>query len=149
MRLTTGSEQEPKRKMLKGPSPNITWNELSCKDGTPYPHEFVRDGRVFQLAQTFESVRQLYNKPITILSAYRTPTYNKKIGGARYSQHIHGRALDLKPPKGITIDKFFNDIRAVASELGIGGIGKYPTFVHIDIRLANKLIIWHGSRKTN
>src|SRR5690606_9510833 len=79
----------------RGPSQHLSWKELACKDGTPYPDEFKLDGRVFQLAAVFEDIRRVCgNKPIRINSAYRSPAHNKKIGGARNSQHLHGRALD-------------------------------------------------------
>jgi hypothetical protein len=32
---------------------------------------------------------------LTILSAYRTPLHNASVGGARYSRHIYGDAVDL------------------------------------------------------
>jgi len=119
---------------------------LACKDGTPYPDEFKLDGRVFQLAAVFEDIRRVCgNKPIRINSAYRSPAHNKKIGGARNSQHLHGRALDLVPPKGMSVDKFYEIIRLNADDFGIRGLGKYKTFVHIDIRPADKLVVWRGT----
>jgi uncharacterized protein YcbK (DUF882 family) len=131
--------------MPNGPSTNLSWKELNCKDGTEYPTKFILDGRAFKLAAAFEDIRRLYNKPITVLSAYRSPTHNVKIGGARNSQHLQGRALDLKPPKGVTVDAFYDAIKRNAAEFGIGGIGKYKTFVHIDIRPTLKLAVWRGN----
>jgi uncharacterized protein YcbK (DUF882 family) len=95
----------------------------------------------------FERIRSLYGKPITVVSAYRTESHNRKIGGARHSQHLQGRALDIKPPKGIKISQFYNDIKNHASEFGIGGIGRYNTFVHIDVRHSSsgRLALWSGS----
>lgn len=128
-----------------GPSSHLTWKELACKNGVEYPRKFILDGRIFKLAAVFEDIRALYGKPITIHSAYRTPEYNKKIGGARNSQHVQGRALDLAPPKGISLEKFYNDIKANVEDFGIHGLGKYPTFVHVDIRPTDKLIVWFGN----
>ncbi len=134
------------RKCLrKGPSPHLTWQELACKDGTPYPEEFIEDGRVFKLAQTFEQIRLLAGEyPITILSAYRTPEHNRKVGGARNSQHVEGRALDLKPPKTWSVKSFYELIRRYAPELGIHGLGRYKTFVHVDIRPTKTIAYWSG-----
>jgi uncharacterized protein YcbK (DUF882 family) len=125
------------------PSDHLTWVELECKDGTPYP-EIWRNTRLPFLTFAFEKVRALYGKPITVVSAYRTESHNRSIGGARFSQHVQGRALDLKPPKGVTVEKFFNDIKAKAKEFGIHGIGKYKTFVHIDVRPEDRLAVWNG-----
>lgn len=125
-----------------GPSEHLSWKELACKDGTPYPKEYILAGRASALAIVFEDIRALYNKPIQITSAYRTREYNKKIGGARNSQHVEGRALDLKSPKGVPFKTFYNDIRNYAEAFGITGIGRYKTFVHIDIRPSKKLVVW-------
>lgn len=128
------------------PSAHLSWKELACKDGTPYPEEFIKDGRCAQLVLSFECIRHLFgDQPITVLSAYRTPSWNAKVGGVKNSQHVQGRALDLRPPKGVTINDFFNRIRANTRSCGIKGIGKYKTFVHIDVRPADKLAIWAGS----
>ena len=128
-----------------GPSEHLSWKELACKDGTPYPEKFIKDGRIFKLASVFENIRAMYGLPITINSAYRTPEHNRKIGGARNSQHVQGRALDLHPPKKCPIEKFYNDIRQNADDFGIHGIGHYKTFVHVDIRPSNKLVAWNGN----
>lgn len=132
----------------RGPSLHLTWDELACKDGTPYPDEFIRDGRVRILARAFELIRQKCgNKPIKINSAYRTGSWNRKIGGARDSLHLYGCALDLVPPKGMSVDQFYDLIHAFHQELDVYGLGKYPTFVHIDIRRTyqNKLVTWKAN----
>lgn len=129
---------------------HVALAELDCKDGTPYPAEWL-ETRAKPLAQEFEKIRAEVGKPIIIGSAYRTPAYNRKVGGAANSQHCQGRALDLYPPKGWTVDDFYNVIRSVASrsDSKIYGLGKYPTFVHIDIRpprADGRLTVWRGSR---
>jgi uncharacterized protein YcbK (DUF882 family) len=136
---------------MKGPSPHLTWGELGCKDGTPYPEKW-RATRALHLAEEFERIRQVFgNNPITIGSAYRTETYNRKVGGARNSQHVEGRALDLYPPKGWSLEKFTAGILEIARspKSRIYGVGKYPTFVHVDIRpapAADRLTVWQGNR---
>ena len=128
---------------MREPSKHLSWKELECNNGVAYPHRFIYDGRVFELAQVFEDIRHLCgDKPITVISAYRTPEWNKRVGGARLSQHVQGRALDLKPPKGFTVLEFFRLIKANYKDFGIHGIGLYPTFVHIDIRPTNNLAAW-------
>jgi uncharacterized protein YcbK (DUF882 family) len=131
--------------MIRGPSNHLSWRELACKDGTPYPEEFKEDGRVYDLANSFERIRDLYEKPIIILSAFRTPEHNRKIGGARNSLHLEGMALDLRPPKGISTKRFYEDIRDYAKFIRVQGIGRYNTFVHIDIRESHRLVTWTGT----
>lgn len=133
-------------KPLTGPSRHLAWSELACKDGTAYPVKF-RD-RAFRLAAVFESIRRACgDNPIQVLSAYRTPAHNRKVGGARNSQHVQGRALDLMPPTGYTVDTFYRLIRSLAqtSLPEIRGIGKYKTFVHVDIRPGTHLALWRGA----
>ncbi len=133
--------------LAKGPSAHLSWIELACKDGTPYPQKFITDGRVYILAQLFEDIRALAGDfPIRVLSAYRTPQWNKRIGGAVLSQHVEGRALDLSHTK-LTNKKFFDLIRSNIDKLGIKGIGRYPTFVHVDIRPTVRLASWVSSAK--
>ena len=129
----------------KGPSEHLSWTELACKDGTPYPDTFIKDGRIFDLAVVFEDIRNLWKKPIIIHSAYRTHAHNLKIGGANDSQHLHGRALDISPPNKIDLDTFYITIKRNAFEFGIKGLGLYKTFVHVDIRLnTTRLVTWSG-----
>jgi uncharacterized protein YcbK (DUF882 family) len=113
----------------------LSWKELACRDGTPYPADW--HGRALILAGMFEAIRRACgNKPIVIDSAYRTPAYNVQIGGEPDSQHLQGRALDLKPPDGLTVVGFHTIILALAwQQLSVvGGVGIYNTFCHVDIR---------------
>jgi uncharacterized protein YcbK (DUF882 family) len=69
----------------------------------------------------------------TILSAYRTPETNAMLarttfGVAENSQHIYGRALDLR------LDGRLVDAMNAARSMQRGGVGWYPHsgFIHID-----------------
>ena len=81
---------------MSGPSRHLSWDELACRDGTPYPEKW-RKTRAIELAAAFERIRFLYGGGIGVSSGYRTEAYNRKVGGARLSQHVQGRALDLRP----------------------------------------------------
>jgi len=130
---------------MNGPSKHLTWEELACKDGTPYP-EIWKTTRAVKLSAAFEMIRETFgDKPITVVSAYRTATHNRKIKGARNSQHVQGRALDLRPPTGTKIFDFYRVIKAIAPDCEIKGIGLYKTFVHIDIRPTIKTAYWKGT----
>lgn len=126
-----------------GKSLHINWEDLNCKDGTPYPSAFVRDGRIIELVVMFERIRQHFgSKPIIITSAYRTKRYNKSVGGSPKSQHLEGKALDIKPPSGVSIITFFEELKSNTKWMGIRGLGKYKTFCHVDIRDTNELVTW-------
>jgi len=127
-------------------SPNLFWTEMRCKDGTAYPSEWMFT-RAVVLAEVFEHIRELCgNKPIDVLSAFRTTEHNRTIGGAPNSQHVQGRALDLRPPAGFTVDRFYRLIsEQVLPEGKVRGIGRYATFVHVDTRPSERLVRWTGA----
>ena len=136
---------------MTGPSAHLTFLELACRDAarTPYPREFIDDGRCAALAALFEAIRAAAGGPLTVLSAYRTPEHNRSraVGGAPKSQHVQGRALDLRPPAGMAVAQFYALIAGRHRDgllPGLGGIGRYRTFVHVDIRQASKLVAWSG-----
>ena len=80
--------------MSQGPSPHLSWPELGCKDGTPYPAQ-LRASTALILGVQFEYIRkELGDKPIKVGSAYRTRRHNRAVKGAKNSQHIEGTALD-------------------------------------------------------
>lgn len=90
---------------------------------------------IVQLAKVCDQIREIYGKPIFITSCYRNEVYNRHVGGARNSQHKLGKAADMV---GTDVER----LHKVALELrdeGVfeGGVGKYDTFVHVDIRGQN------------
>ena len=128
---------------MTGPSPHLSWAELACHDGTDYPAAW-RESRAMELAAMFEAVRARVGQPLRILSAYRTPDHNRRVGGARHSQHVEGRALDLKPPKGWTVERL---AKVAAEVVSVKGLGVYQTFVHIDCRPSPRRVVWRGGRR--
>lgn len=106
-------------------SANFKVKEFACKDGSDVV--FVAP----KLVEILQNVREHFGKPVNINSAYRTPAYNKEIGGATYSQHQYGTAADIRI-NGISPV----DVAAYVETLmpDSGGIGIYSTFTHIDVR---------------
>ena len=47
------------------------------------------------LIAKLEQMREYYNGGIHITSGYRSPAYNKRIGGYKYSHHAMGKAADI------------------------------------------------------
>tara|TARA_R110000765_G_scaffold288882_3_gene385097 strand:- start:483 stop:743 length:261 start_codon:yes stop_codon:yes gene_type:complete len=73
--------------------------------------------------------------PIRINSAYRCPTHNANIGGAKHSKHLEGLAADIDVMGAEA--KVVADIVEQLMESGAipnGGLGRYKTFTHVDIR---------------
>ena len=81
---------------------NFSLWEFRCKDGTDVPDEYLEN--VKELAENLQVLRDYIDKPIHVISGYRSPKYNRKIGGARRSQHMTARAGDLIV-KGMTPDE--------------------------------------------
>lgn len=51
---------------------------------------------MFQLADTLQTIRDEYGKPIIVNSAYRCPALNKAVGGAVSSDHVYFCAADIR-----------------------------------------------------
>jgi len=123
---------------MNGPSPHLSWAEIACHDRarTPYPERWrASGGRAEILARCFEAIRErLGNQPLTVLSGFRTTDWNQRVGGAPNSFHMQGMAIDIKTPVGMTPDEMVQIAADIAESLPIGGIGRYPWGIHVDIR---------------
>ena len=76
-------------------------------------------------------VAKEWGRTLDITSAYRSPEYNKKVGGAKGSMHQQGKATDIIMSSYNKTDRArFIDI---CVQKGIKGVGLYNTFTHIDI----------------
>jgi len=144
-------------------SENFRIKQFLTKQTSGYPKYVVVDERlVFLLEAIGRHLRPLgwSADDIFVMSAYRTPFYNKQLDDTKYSLHQWGRAADIfldKDGNGVMDD--FNRDRVVTKqdavalagfleslartpELGsfIGGIGTYGStaahgpFVHVDTR---------------
>ncbi len=112
-------------------SKNFKLKEFQCKDGS---YLVKIDSR---LLEKLQKLRDLIGKPIIITSGYRTPEYNKKVGGVKNSYHLHGKAVDIKV-NGISP----RELSKYAEKVGFNGIGIYENFIHLDIRPVKT--IWYG-----
>ena len=110
-------------------STNFTVAEFACRDGSDAVLVAPR------LVMVLQSIRDHFGAPVTINSAYRTPQYNDKVGGAAQSQHCYGTAADI-----VVKGKSPAQVAAYAREImpDWGGVGIYAKqgFTHIDVREA-------------
>jgi N-acetylmuramoyl-L-alanine amidase len=91
-----------------------------------------------------DDLRESFGKPCRILSSYRSPDYNKTVGGAPLSQHMEFRALDIAF-EGVSPQRAYDRlIEWRKAGRFAGGLGLYPSsgFVHIDTRGNNAT--WRG-----
>ncbi|MEM9043399.1 MAG: D-Ala-D-Ala carboxypeptidase family metallohydrolase [Pseudomonadota bacterium] len=106
--------------------PSFSPAEMACR-GT---------GKIKIDERSMDMLQQLRNKigcPFIVNSAYRSPEHNRRVGGAKSSQHLQAKAFDISM-SNLDPQEFI----AAAESIGFQGIGTYPrgasTFVHIDSR---------------
>lgn len=113
-------------------APDFKVRELRCRDGT----DTVMVDEV--LTVVLQCIREHFGKPVVITSGYRTAAHNAAVGGAKSSQHMLGRAADIRV-EGVSVE----DVAAYAERLmpDWGGVGRYPVkagratgWVHVDTR---------------
>lgn len=123
---------------------NFNLFEFSCNNEskTPVPKKYLNNVR--KLAENLQVLRYDIAKSINVNSGYRTPAYNKKVGGVKASQHMTAKAADIHV-KGISPKKLGERIKKLIEEgkMDKGGLGIYKNFVHYDIRGVNRR--WYGS----
>ncbi len=121
---------------------NFSLREFRCRDGSSIPPEYMDNVRL--LAKNLQVLRDHIGLPIRITSGYRSPPYNRKIGGARKSQHMLAKASDIKV-SGMTPDQVRSTILQLIKEgkMMQGGVGRYVTFTHYDVR--GRVARWGGT----
>lgn len=83
----------------------------------------------FHALDCLQDLRDFIGKPFHVNSAYRSPEYNRFVGGATRSKHMEGIAFD------ISMDNHERgEFIRMARQFGFNGIGHYSTFTHIDTR---------------
>jgi len=87
------------------------------------------------LAVQLEIIRAHFNAPVIINSGYRNLEYNRNIGSKDTSQHVKGTAADIVI-KDVSPDEVADALEFLINTgmLKEGGVGRYNTFTHYDIR---------------
>lgn len=92
------------------------------------------DSELIELLYKVQTISET-SEPINIISAYRSPTTNSKMysqekGVVQNSYHTRGMAIDLNIQ-----NRSLKDIKKIAKNLRMGGIGYYPrsNFIHLDV----------------
>lgn len=122
---------------------NFHRKEFDCKDGTKVPEEFKNN--LIKLAVNLQVLRDDFGSSLVISSGYRTPKYNKRVGGATLSQHLTASASDLSQNKETPLELYKRIEKLIKQgKMHNGGLGLYNTFVHYDIR--QKPTRWNNSK---
>jgi len=144
-------------------SPNFTLGQFVCKQGSGYPKYLVLRPELVQKLELLLGELRKANVAaggLTVMSGYRTPTYNRTIGNGQYSRHLWGGAADIYVDEGKNgvMDDLNGDGRVSGADATwlagfldkleregtfgqlIGGVGTYDStpshgpFVHVDAR---------------
>jgi len=145
-------------------SPHFTLGQFLSKQESGWPkYMLLRPRLLIKLERLLEAVnaRGIAANSLHIMSGYRTPAYNARLGNVEYSRHLWGGAADVyidAAPIDLRMDDLSGDGRSdrrdaahlfdIAAELGerpavprlIGGVGEYGAtaahgpFVHVDVR---------------
>lgn len=102
--------------------PLFSPREIACK-GTG---RLVVDD---QALDKLQALRDRLGKPLILTSAYRSPSHNKRVGGAKNSRHMQGDAFDV-----MMTNHDPQSFEAAARAVGFTGFGYYPKsgFMHVD-----------------
>ena len=113
------------------PNGNFNWAEAT-KNGSRIPRTKAEVDNILALAKPLQQAREQLGRPFRVTSWYRPEPFNSRVGGARRSQHLGGRAADL-------VVSGMNG-RQVARELIAwwpGGVGTYAGnrshIIHLDV----------------
>lgn len=105
----------------------FTREEFRCKCGGKYCNGFPVEPEE-ALVRALDKIRERLGIPITISSGIRCATHNANEGGVANSQHMYGRAADLRA--NVSPETMKAAAEAVMGSTG--GIGLYNWGIHVD-----------------
>ena len=130
-------------------SPHFSWAEFGSHDGKGIPASATPHIR--RLCTTvLEPLRARFGGPLIVISGYRSPEWNTRIGGAKNSRHVVGDAADIRPVQMGDLQRLKSTLEEMIldGELPqLGGVGLYQRWIHLDCRPRKpdgKLTRWLG-----
>jgi hypothetical protein len=144
-------------------SPHFTLRQFVCKQESGFPKYVVVQESLLLLLEGLVATAQTEGfaiKSFGIISGYRTPWYNRRIGNVKYSRHVYGDAMDIfidadgdgrmddlngdGSLNAADIQLFYNMVNVFKARPEnlklVGGVGRYNKtsrhggFVHVDTR---------------
>ena len=111
-------------------SQHFRYSEFNCHAGGPVP-EYMYPHLADLCERILEPMRRRFGA-CHVNSGHRWSWYNASIGGASASYHVYEDrkrepAADLTFAEGSPADW-----AAYARQIGVGGVGQYSSFVHVD-----------------
>lgn len=113
-------------------SPHFTTDEFRCKDGCGGAYV------ASQLIAALETLRAKVGAPIHVTSGFRCAAHNRAVGGSPSSQHLVGRAVDIRVDgmSGELLYRLANTIPA------LHGFGVAAGWIHVDVRAGDLVARW-------
>lgn len=112
-------------------SANFSAAEFDCREGGPVP-TYMYDDLEDLCDRVLERMRQRFGS-CHVNSGHRWEAYNRKIGGASQSYHVY-EYRKSQPAADVTFARGTpSEWGAYARSLGVGGVGTYSTFCHVDL----------------
>lgn len=117
--------------------PVISASHFSRVEGWRWPHFTPRemaskgDGSLILVEEAMDALeraREALGEPFIILSAYRDPLHNARVGGAPRSRHKVGDAFDIA-----LRNHRKHELLEACRAAGFTGTGFYQTFLHVDL----------------
>ncbi|MFT5682555.1 MAG: hypothetical protein ACI8RZ_003473 [Myxococcota bacterium] len=93
--------------------------------------EYKGDYGLYQVhvMEYLQAIRDSVGSALYINSGYRNVAYNAGVGGATYSRHMYGDAVDM-----YSNDVSLSELADICDSLGAGYVSEYTTHVHCDWR---------------
>lgn len=113
---------------------HFKYSEFFCRGEEP-PQIYYDN--IVKVATELEKLREIVKRPIRINSGWRSPEVNKLLGGAKNSQHLTGKACDIK----VSLFNNKNVPLYACRYTGFNGIGVGVTYTHLDTR--DNFTIWY------
>lgn len=119
-----------RRAGLPDASEHFRFAEFACRCGGALPGcRRILVDRL--LLDGLEAYRQLVGGPVDVVSGYRCPERNRRVGGASRSQHLTGKAADVR---GVVS---WQRVRGLRRFTGIGKYRRTGKVRHVDVRPGN------------
>ncbi|CAM1341485.1 D-Ala-D-Ala carboxypeptidase family metallohydrolase [Tenacibaculum amylolyticum] len=113
--------------------------------------EFNRIPYDVRLPNIFQILRDALGKPIYVTSSFRSKNHEYSKDRKGTSQHVLGKAWDLKGEGLVQLIKEAvetkNQLYTKLRNAGLNGLGIYNTFIHVDTRESQDLVVFTDNRE--
>lgn len=92
-----------------------------------------------ELLVTLELVRKYYGRAMIVTSGPRCAYYNTQVKGSKHSEHVDGKAADIK----CCASRDRHDLIQAITDAGVTRYGIGPNFIHIGVsEIHSQDVVW-------